>query len=84
MMDRFGLAMGSFQAGEMLADISKYLYFASHGEESIHDLYNMHKVKSYFLKLEDDVISCSGQLAKLQRIETALRLAKVSKKWTEM
>ena len=81
--DRFGLAMGSSQAGEMLTDVSKFLYYAGHGEECVGDLHDTDKVKSYLQKLEADGISCSGQLTKLQRIESALRFAKSANRWSE-
>lgn len=80
-VERFGLAMTSSQAAELLSDVSKYLYFAGHGKESSHNLYNTDRVKSYLLRLESDSITCSGQLTKLQRIETALRFAKLHHKW---
>ena len=79
--ERFGLGMAPSVAAEFLSDVSKYLYFAGQGEESSHNLYDVDKVKSYLIRLEKDGISCSGQLTKLHRIETALRFAKTHNKW---
>ena len=79
---RFGLGMQLDAATELVVDVSKYLYFAGEGEQDCNNLYCTEKaMMKYLVKLEEDGIQPSGQLTKLQRIESALKFASLDDKW---
>lgn len=78
--------MGTLSATEMIVDVSKYLYFASHsgsGTQEVcpDDLVNTEMVQSYLEQLEGDNIESSGQLTKLSRIELVSNYALTHYKW---
>ena len=79
---RFGLNMGRAPAEEMVANINKYLFFASEGKgEDAHALFDTDKVEAYLRKCENNDVESAGLLVKLSHIQKGLEHASEKYGW---